>query len=415
MLSSLLLRIFLFLMVTDNNFIKVSRVLATATPRLRSAWGHEIPQNKKRRKMAGNELVHSDIGKLLIETESIFDIEYKVAFPKDHDRHMAQQLRKKKSKLLFQKPKVKVKNGKQQPSDTQQVPEAVDILSRMKLFNVSLPPKFIAKNVDGQTALDVLKALEDVGMVGLSQFGMKTPSSSDFASFNPVDYEHATLTTPKSKGRYNVLKQTVIKSEDRDLKKQSRKSLKQHLASLALDDITGPNFDWTKSTYSNLKMFLMADAGVDEIGKVSLTARLEEFNLLLPPEDPIENKDGVTAIVCLNQLRDVGMIGKTRFAMKSPSKSKYASFNPLNYEHVQLTIKRAEDKHISVLREDLYFSQDRDVKKQTRRALRQHLASLALCDLTGPRKRWSEMTFPELRDFLKEKSTAAKFSSPPVE
>jgi hypothetical protein len=415
MLSSLLLRIFLFLMVTDNNFIKVSRVLATATPRPRSAWGHEIPQNKKRRKMAGNELVHSDIGKLLIETESIFDIEYKVAFPKDHDRHMAQQLRKKKSKLLFQKPNVKVKNGKQQPSDTQQVPEAVDILSRMKLFNVSLPPKFIAKNVDGQTALDVLKALEDVGMVGLSQFGMKTPSSSDFASFNPVDYEHATLTTPKSKGRYNVLKQTVIKSEDRDLKKQSRKSLKQHLASLALDDITGPNFDWTKSTYSNLKMFLMADAGVDEIGKVSLTARLEEFNLLLPPEDPIENKDGVTAIVCLNQLRDVGMIGKTRFAMKSPSKSKYASFNPLNYEHVQLTIKRAEDKHISVLREDLYFSQDRDVKKQTRRALRQHLASLALCDLTGPRKRWSEMTFPELRDFLKEKSTAAKFSSPPVE
>jgi hypothetical protein len=142
---------------------------------------------------------------------------------------------------------------------------------------------------------------------------------------------------------------------------------------------------------------------------------LEEFNLLLPPEDSIENRDGDTAIVCLNQLRDVGMIGKTRFAMKSPSKSKYASFNPLNYEHVQLTIKRAEDKHISVLREDLYYSQDRDVKKETRRALRQHLASLALCDLTGPRKRWSDMTFAELRDFLKEKSAAARFSPPPVE
>jgi hypothetical protein len=415
MLSSLLLLILLFLMVTDNNFIKVSRVLATATPRLRSAWGHEIPQNKKRRKVAGSELVHSDIGKLLMETESIFDIEYKVAFPKDHDRHMAQQRRK--NKLLFQKTKVKVKNGKQQPSDTQQVPEGVDILSRMKVFNVSLPPKSIAKNVDGQTALDVVKALEDVGMVGPSQFGMKTPSSSDFASFNPVDYEHTTLTIPRSKGRYNVLKQTVIKSQDRDLKKQSRKSLKQHLASLALDDITGPNFDWTKSTYSNLKTFLMSAAGVheNEIGKVSLTARLEEFNLLLPPEDPIENRDGDTAIVCLNQLRDVGMIGKTRFAMKSPSKSKYASFNPLNYEYVQLTIKRAEDKHLSVLREDLYYSQDRDVNKQTRRALRQHLASLALCDLTGPRKRWSEMTFAELRDFLKQKSAAARISPPPVE
>lgn len=372
-------------------------------------------ESSKRNKITGPaELVHSDVGMLLAGTKSILDVDYKIAFPREHKRHMAQQRKRKRSNLLFDATPVVVANDAQKkPPQLLRVPDGVDVASRRKKFNLSQAPTSIAKNLDGQTALDILKGLGDIRMIGTAQFAMKTPSATDFASFDPEIFEQTTLKIPKSDSRSNLLKRTITKCQDRYLNQESRKLLKHHLASLALDEIAGAAYNWRKSSYSELKKHLMIAAGVRQVGKISLSVRLEDFNLLLPPEDPIENKDGLTAVNCLHQLRDAGMIGKTRFVNTSPSKSEFASLNPLNYEHVQLTIKRGKDKNISILRKDLCYGQDRDVKTQTRKALRQHLASLALSDITGPENRWSDLTFAELRKFLKQKSSARKLPSPP--
>eukprot|EP00980_Cylindrotheca_fusiformis_P000684 scaffold167_cov110-Cylindrotheca_fusiformis.AAC.12 len=396
-------------MVLENNLIRVHRKLAIAKPRQRAVWGHKNPptQTNRQTRRQRNEIVHTDAGQRFWERTSILDIGYKIAFPKEHARHMAERRREEEQNQLFETtegydPKQKI----ELPSGV--VQQKAGIISRMKSFNITTPPETVATNIDGQTSLDVLKALEDVGIVGTFQFDMKSPSPSKFAECNPSEYEEVVLTIPKGNSRNNVLNHTVVVSQDRHINTQTRKALKHYLTSLALDEICLPAVDWRTSSYSEIKKNLIRAGGEREIGTISLTSRLEEYNLMLPPDDPIENKNGLTALACLNLLRDAGLIGKTRFAMKSPSKSKYAALSPLNYENIQLKIKRGKDKNISILRKDLNYSQDRDVNKQTRKALRHHLASLALGDMTGPEKQWSEMTSSELLAFLKENARAAK-------
>jgi hypothetical protein len=411
---------------TENHFIRVTRLLATSAPRPRSVWGEYESSSNVRRHQHNNKNSISDEKKLHSEigdsfpTESILDVPYKIAFPEEYRQHTNKQQQQ------YLKRKHHTDNVK--PADSS---EAISIRKRRKKFKMIMLSKTITKNVDQQTALDILKALEDIGMIGPSKFSFTTPSGSEFASFNPEEYEYTKLViSASSQKSNNILKQAIEVSQDRDLKKQSRKPLKHHLASLSLQDMTGPKLDWTKCTYGELKQHLMQQAGLTSIvtlknnkdsskrassGKIALTTRLEEFKLVMPSEDLQMNKDGDTAVQCINQLRDTGLIGKTIFRMTSPSKSKYASIDPPNYENIRLSIKKAKTKKVlGVLREDLHYSQDRDVNKQTRRALKQHLASLALCDITGPQRRWSEMTSAELKEFLKEKNTNTKYL-PPLE
>lgn len=58
------------------------------------------------------------------------------------------------------------------------------------------------------------------------------------------------------------------------------------------------------------------------------------------------------------------------------------------------------DSKIAVLHEDLVYEQDRDTNADARKILQQHLASFALCDITGPAIRWSELSYSELKEFL---------------
>ena len=54
----------------------------------------------------------------------------------------------------------------------------------------------------------------------------------------------------------------------------------------------------------------------------------------------------------------------------------------------------------TILFEDLLYEQDRDINHASRQRLKHHLSSMALCDILGPRKQWTKMSFAQMKDYL---------------
>jgi hypothetical protein len=131
-------------------------------------------------------------------------------------------------------------------------------------------------------------------------------------------------------------------------------------------------------------------------------ARMREYKLVLPPAEPPTNVEGYTPMLLLNQLSDAKMIGPIEWQITLPSPSSYASVDPHTHEHVQLVVRKGTDKEKSILSEDLAYEQDRDINHVSRRSLKHHLSSFALCDILGPQKRWNDMSFKELRNYLRD-------------
>lgn len=129
-------------------------------------------------------------------------------------------------------------------------------------------------------------------------------------------------------------------------------------------------------------------------------ARMREYKLDLPPSETLTNVEGYTPLLLLNQLSDAQMIGGIDWNYTIPSTSSYASVDPHTHEHVQLVVGEGPKKGKSVLFEDLTYAQDRDINHVSRQSLKQHLSSFALCDILGPQKRWTEMSFKEIKDYL---------------
>lgn len=84
----------------------------------------------------------------------------------------------------------------------------------------------------------------------------------------------------------------------------------------------------------------------------------------------------------------------------TPSTSDSASADPAKYELVRLCVSKGINEYTTILHESLTYEQDRDVNSFSRKVVQQHLASFALCDITGPATRWSELTYKDLKNFL---------------
>ncbi|KAL3934256.1 MAG: hypothetical protein SGBAC_009990 [Bacillariaceae sp.] len=352
--------------------IKISHLAATPGPRARASWGHnasEISHPYGKSIADGDD---EDIQHLLQNAESIFALGYKDGF----------QSRKKRNEKVVRNPK------------TRATPAAV--VARMKSHEVESIPNEMPKDKNNQSPLEILQALGDIGMVGSWKFDMARPSPTKFAAFDPEAFELTTLSLQSSDKPNSILKEAFALSLDRDINTYTQKVVKHHLCSMALNRLTGPKHDWSKSSLQETKLYLMSESGLDSIVKGSNT---EDWT------SPITAKDGSTAIECLKQLRDVGMIGKTRF-VTSPTKS------PPDAEIMQLIVKRAQNKSKGILKKDLSYKQTRELQTQTKRTVKQRLASMALADIAGSDIKWNDLTFPELRDLLMEKSQATKFSPP---
>lgn len=136
-----------------------------------------------------------------------------------------------------------------------------------------------------------------------------------------------------------------------------------------------------------------------------VAARMREHNLAVPPSETLTNTEGFSPLLLLNQLSDANLIGEVRWNYIRPSTSLYASVDPLAHELVQLTVGKGTKKSKSALFEDLSYEQDRDVNSMSRQSLKHHLSSLALCDILGPKKRWTELSFKELKSYLSQRTT----------
>lgn len=111
--------------------------------------------------------------------------------------------------------------------------------------------------------------------------------------------------------------------------------------------------------------------------------------------------DGLSAVACLKQLEDAGLVGLVQWETITPSP--IASKDSDKFECVRLLVKQGEDEATSVLHEDLVFEQDRDLNVRSRKTLKQHLASLALCEITGPSIKWTDQSFLDLREKLQQR------------
>lgn len=407
-----------------NNRIRTSRMLVLGSPRPRSVWGDKplAPDERKRiqhSKHVGCEIIHSDLGNFLKGKKSLLDVEYKVGYR----NKIAAMTNKNKGKMEFQSLKVELKIP---PVDQDTIDqETVDISSRMQEFNKTMPLMEPLVNLDSQTAMACSQQLCDIGIIGAIKFEMTTPSKSDYASHDPITYEHLHLTVRKAT-ESGILQADLVYDQDRDVHKQSRQAMKQHLVSRALDDIVGPSYRWHELSFVDLSRLLMERvpvtgkeerrtkaAAAPKKKKIDVKRRLKQFNKVEPPTSPVLNLDNQTALTCLKQLGDIGMIGQMKFTTTAPSRSEYASYNPSNYEHYHLLIPQGPgDNSNEILYKDLEYDQDRDIKTGNRQVMRQHLASLALCDITGSQRRWSEMSFEDLRDFLMEKAKNTSLKQP---
>ena len=136
-----------------------------------------------------------------------------------------------------------------------------------------------------------------------------------------------------------------------------------------------------------------------------VAARMREYKLAIPPSEPLTNTEGFSPLLLLNQLADGDIIGEVQWNYTRPSTSSYASVDPFAHELVQLYVGKGTKKTKSALFEDLTYEQDRDINSMSRQSLKHHLSSLALCDILGPQKRWTELSFKEIKDYLLQRTT----------
>ena len=112
--------------------------------------------------------------------------------------------------------------------------------------------------------------------------------------------------------------------------------------------------------------------------------------------------DGVSAVACLKQLQDAGLIGTIEWSNSVETTS--SESRPGEVERVQLSVA-AGAAPFTVLEKKMSFVLDRNRQQLPRKAVKQDLASKALKELIGPTKTWTDVSFSELRKFLQERST----------
>lgn len=123
-----------------------------------------------------------------------------------------------------------------------------------------------------------------------------------------------------------------------------------------------------------------------------------------PPKKYATTADGQSAIACLKQFQDAEMIGPYEWKSIKPSTSSYASTCPEDYELVSLTVPVGSNPDHNILKEVLFYEQDRDISQVSKQALKQHLATFALSDIVGPDVKWTEFTYKNLRAIIGAKN-----------
>lgn len=133
---------------------------------------------------------------------------------------------------------------------------------------------------------------------------------------------------------------------------------------------------------------------------VDVSSRLRLFKLSIPPTTFSRTTDGVTAVACLKQLEDAGLVGEMKWESVTPSQSPYATFDPGSHEFIRLTVLPGSDAR-STLESPVTAEQDRDIYETSKQSLKHHLAGIAIEQiLQRPEVRWTDQTFAELKTLV---------------
>ena len=134
----------------------------------------------------------------------------------------------------------------------------IDIRKRMLQFKIMEPPQDPLRNLEGNTASMLLNQMEQAKMLSFT-WDSVTPSPTEFASFNPQRHECIRLHVKAGKMPLSVsLGEAGRKYEqDREVFNQSKTLLKLHIASMALQDLLGPEKHWSKMAFAEMKAKMM--------------------------------------------------------------------------------------------------------------------------------------------------------------
>ena len=232
----------------SNSRIRVSRSMAFTEPRLRSVWVDHAARDGHKDDFVGKdslEVIHSDPGFFLRRHGSIESVRYKTAYAYMKKKH--KRMKREKIKLTLRKQDESTKShGNKNVFDSNR---NKDHYSTEEKHNSSAGQ--IPATLDKLTGMACLKQLEDAGLIGPISWELQSPS---FASDNTSESIVETITLSVGKGK--LVETRLTYSNDR-IEKTSRQSTKQHLASLALADIIGKDFDWSKLLFKEIKALLI--------------------------------------------------------------------------------------------------------------------------------------------------------------
>lgn len=206
--------------------------------------------------------------------------------------------------------------------------------------------------------------------------------------------------------RFNSIEEIAYKEAYHAFQERRKKKAKHQIKTIAME------IKLTSTTVEAVSKgnVMEVDAKKKKRKELNVLDQLASHQLAPMPKECATTKDGQTAMSILKQFQDSGLIGEVEWTNTKPSKSMYASFNPQGHEHVSLTIKKGKDPHLNVLDDEmLTYEQDREVNHIPRQAIKQHLATFAICDIAGPKIRWSELTYNDLKEKIaSEKNVSSK-------
>jgi hypothetical protein len=331
-----------------DNRIRVSRYMATSTPRPRqndeiSNLFENPPTSSRFVDKASHGFSHTDPGPLLSKLASFEQIDYKIAYQRKKEQHRG--LRKKgqvKMDIIVRKDKTSSKTVEQDLVQNSSMPRNEKTISATAdpgiVQNSSRRKKKISPNTNAARLNG--KQVENSN-------GAQEDRHTFYVGMSPAKF--LANKNESLQNRYQVGIQTPEPSK-----------------------------------------------GMHKNGSC-----LHESKVDFPLSEPSTNSEGSSALSILKQLSDRGIIGDVIWEVTLVPDSFDDARNNLDHELIRLSVAKGSNPEKNALHENLKYEQLRHVHNgMSKKSIKQSLASFALCDITGPTVCWSNLTYKQLTEFL---------------
>ena len=368
-----------------NHFIRVGRVLSCAGPRSRNVWPRihpdKAPQKSSFITKHDNppEWTHGNIDKLLTTSGdgecSIFDVRFKSGYQQSGESTWNDEKLQRTPAMISLgfKSVPELKNGFEKISKIKtNVGEPTKIRTK-ESEQIDFPPI-----IDSSTHKDPCFKVDPKLANGQEKRAIQNKDS--------IEPEKASAKKRKANHGLTVMTDNLQTESPQNLDVNSSSKLE--------------NTKVTKTEWGKIATEITNNNDQINSQSLDIPKRMLEYQMTVPPSDPVRNPEDHTASMLLNQLEHAKMV-KVKWDSIIPSPTQFASFNPARHECIRLCVQAGKTPlSISLGKKGRLYEQDREAHNQSKQHLRLHIASMALQDLLGPGKDWSKMTFMEMQEAL---------------